>query len=83
MDTQKIRDEELDRLVEALNKYSRLRKEIRKEQIEKFKTEQMKFLTRCRDLVRQVILVPEEVKTDIPLEQAYQLFESVGSSFQT
>ena len=40
MDTQKIRDEEMDLVVEALSKESRLRKEIRKEQTEKLKTKQ-------------------------------------------
>ena len=77
MDTQKIKDEELELLVEALNRESRLRKERMKEQIEKLKTKPTEFITRCQDLARQVIPVPEGVDTNRPLEKSYQLFESV------
>ena len=38
VDTQKIIEEELDQLVDAINKESRLRREKRKEQIEKLNT---------------------------------------------
>ena len=38
VDTQKIREEELDQLVDAINKESRIRREKRKEQLEKLKT---------------------------------------------
>ena len=69
--------------MEALNKESKLRKERRHAQIEKLKTEQMEFLTRCRDLAQKVILIPEGADTDKPLDHAYKLFESVVSSLQT
>ena len=68
--------------MDALNKESRIRKEKRKEQIEKLKTEQIDFLTRCQDLARQVIPVPEGVDIDRLFERAYQLFEIVMLSFQ-
>ena len=74
MDTQKIRDEEMDLVVEALSKESRLRKEIRKKQIEKLKIEQTEFLARFQDLERQFIPVLKGVDTDKPLEKSYQLF---------
>ena len=68
--------------MDAINKESRVRREKRKEQIKKLKTKQAKFLTRCQNLARKVIIVPEEVDTEIPLKKSYQLFESVVSSFQ-
>ena len=82
VDTHKIKDDELDRLLEALIKESRERTEIRHALIEKFKEEQFEFLTKYKDLVQQVVLVLQEVDIDKSLDQAYRLFESVVSSLQ-
>ena len=68
VDTYKIKDDELDRLLEALNKESRERKERRQEQIAKIKAEQVEFLTKCRYLTQVIIPVLEDTSIDRSLE---------------
>ena len=69
--------------MEALNKEARIRKERKQEQIEKLKTEQIEFLTKCRNLTQTILPGATETDTDKPLERAYQLFESIVSNLQT
>ena len=71
-----MREEDLDLLVDAMNKESRIRRDKNKEQLKKIKTEQTKFLNKCENLVKQFITIPEGVDTKKPLDKAYQLFES-------
>ena len=44
--------------------------------------EQVKFLDKCRNLAKFVMLGPIEIDTDKPLEREYQLFESMVSTLQ-
>ena len=68
--------------MDAINKESRIRREKIKEQIEKLKTEQTEFLTKCENLARQFIPILKGVDTDKPLDKSYQLFKSIVSKFQ-
>ena len=82
VDTQKEKEEELDRLMDAINKEERIRREKIKEQIEKLKTYQTEFLTKCESLARQFISIPEGVNIHKPLDKKYQVFESLMSKFK-
>ena len=70
----------MDQLLEALNKEAKIKKERKQEQIEKLKSQQLEFLTKCRNLAPKLIPGAEETDTDKPLERAYQLLESVVSN---
>ena len=83
IETPKLIYGELDRLLEALTKEASTRNRTKQERIEKMKTEQVKFLTKCRTLTQTVIPRMDETDTDKPLERAYQLLESVMSNLQT
>ena len=80
---QKIRDRELDQLLETLTTGTTTRNQSRKEQIEKLKVEQVEFLTKCSNLTQTILLETTKTDTDKPLERAYQLLESVMSNLQT
>ena len=82
IDTPKAREDELYLLVDTINKESRIRREKRKEQIEKIKTKHDEFLTKCENKAKQFISILEGVETDKPLDKAYQIFVSVVSKFQ-
>ena len=82
VDATKLRDPELEQLLEALAVEAKTRNQHRRKELDNKEKEQVKFLNKCRDLVQSVILGPIEVDTDKPLERAYQLFESVVSALQ-
>ena len=71
VDTLKLRDGELDQLLEALNKEAATRNQSRREKIEKLQAEQVEFLTKCRNLTQTVLPGLTETDTDKPLERAY------------
>ena len=71
VDTPKLRDGELDQLLEALTKDVAVRNQSRKEQIEKLKSEQIEFLTKFSNLTHTVLLGANETDTNKPLERAY------------
>ena len=60
-----------------------MRNQNRKEQIDKLEAEQVKFLTKCRNLTQTILPGAKETVTEKPLERAYQLLESVVSNLQT
>ena len=82
VETQKLRDGDLDRILEALTKEASTRNQTRQEQIEKLKTKQVEFLTECRYLTQKVIPGLEETDIDKPMEKSYHLFENVMSNLQ-
>ena len=82
VETPKLRDGELDQPLGTLTKEASTRNQTRQERLEKLKTEQVEFPTKCRTLTKTVIPGPAETDTDKPLEKAYQLFESVVSNLQ-
>ena len=65
VETPKLRDGELDRLLEALTKEASTRNRTEQERIEKMKIEQVKFLTKCRALRKTVILGTVETNTNM------------------
>ena len=77
VDTTKLRDGELGHLLGALTQEATTRIQSRKEQRDKLKEEQVKFLIKCRNLTHTVAPKENETDTDKPLEIAYQLLESV------
>ena len=83
VETLKLRDGELDRLLEAITKEASNRNRTKQERIKKMKVEQVEFLAKCRTLTQTVLPGMAETDTDKPLEKAYQLFESVVSNLQT
>ena len=82
VDTPKLRDGELDQLLGALTKEATIRNQKRQEQFNKFKEEQVKFLTKCRNLTQMVVPGTTDTGTDKTMERAYQLFESRVSNLQ-
>ena len=74
INTQKDREEDLDMLLDPINKESRIRREINIEKTE--------FLTKCENFPKQIITTPEGVNIEKPLDRAYQLFDSVVSKLQ-
>ena len=82
VDTTKLRDRELGQLLETLATEAKTRSQIRHKELDNSKNEQVKFLLKCRKLVKTLIPGPLEVDTDKPLEKAYQLFESVVATLQ-
>ena len=82
IDMQKAREEELDLLVDAINKETIIQREKRKEQLQKIDIEQTKFLTKSENMARQFITIMKRVNTHKPLGKAYQLFESVVPKIQ-
>ena len=83
VDTPKIRDGELEQILEALNKEAATRNQSRREKIEKIQAYQVEFLTKCRNLTQTVLPRITETNTDKPLERAYQLLDNVVSNLQT
>ena len=82
IETPKLRDGELDRLLEAITKEASTRNRTKQERIEKMKADEVEFLTKCRNLTQIVIPWMAKTDTDIekPLEREYQLLESVMSN---
>ena len=80
VETQKLKDGELDQLLEEITKEASRRNQTRQEKIDKLKIEQVEFLTKYRTLTKTMI--PGTTKIDInkPLEREYQLLESVMSN---
>ena len=68
--------------MEALNKEVATRNQSIRENIEKLQVEQVKFLTKCRNLTHTVVPRKNETDTNKPLERAYYLLESVVSNLQ-
>ena len=77
VDTTKLRDEELGQLLETLATKSKTRIQIKHKELNEIENEQVKFLSKCRNLAQSIIPGPMEAGTDKPLEKSYQLFESV------
>ena len=69
----------MGQLLGALMQEATTRIQNQKEQREKLKEEQVKFLIKCRNLTHIVVLEENETDTDKPVERAYQLLESVVS----
>ena len=81
-DATKLRDPNLEQLLEALAVEAKTRNQHRHNELDNKEKEQVKFLNKCRDLVQSVIPGPIEVDIDKLLEISYQLFESVVSGLQ-
>ena len=69
-------------LLETLATKEKRRIQVRRQQVNDIKNEQVKFLSKCRNLAQTIIPGLMEVETDKPLEKAYQLFESVVVTLQ-
>ena len=82
VDATKLRDPELEQLLEALEVETKTRNQHRRKELGNKEKEQVKFLNKCRNLVQSMIPGPVEVNTDKPLERAYQLFERMVSALQ-
>ena len=82
IDTVKLRYGELGQILETLSPEVTTRIHTRWEQLDITKKEQIEFLSNCRNLIQTVILGPVEADIDKPLENEYQLFESVVSTLQ-
>ena len=82
VDTTKLRDGELGQLLETLAIETKTRSQTRHKELDENEKEQVDFLIRCRNLAQSMIPGPAEVDTDKPLEESYQLFESVVSALQ-
>ena len=80
VDATKLRDPELEQLLEALAVEAKTRNQHRRKELDNKEKEQVKFLNKCRDLAESVIPGPIAVDTNKPLERAYYLFESVVST---
>ena len=79
----KLNDGELGQLLETLATEAAVRNHTRREQIDNTKKEEIKFLTKCKNLIQIVIPGPLEVDTDKPFKKAYHLFESMVSTLQS
>ena len=82
VDATKLRDPELEQLLEVLAVKAKTRNQHKRKELDNKEKEQVKFLNKCRYLVQCVIPGPIEVETDKPLERAYELFESMVSVLQ-
>ena len=82
VDTRKLKNEELGQLLETLAIEAKTRSQTRHKELNDIEKEQVKFLSKCRNLTQSVIPRPMEVDTEKPLEKEYQLFESVVSTLQ-
>ena len=82
VDTTKLKDGELGQLLENLATEAKTRSQIRRKELDDIENEQVEFLSKCRNLAQSIIPGPMEVRTDKPLEKAYQLFESVVATLQ-
>ena len=71
IDATKLRDPELEQLLEALAIEAKTRNQHRRKELDNKEKEQVKFLNKCRDLVQSVIPGSIEVDTDKLLEIAY------------
>ena len=78
----KLRDPELEQLLEVLVVEAKTRKHHRRKELDNKEKEQVKFLNKCRDLVQSVIPGLIVADTNKPLERAYKLFEIVVSMLQ-
>ena len=77
VNTTKLKDGELGQLLETLATKAKTRSQIRCKELDDINNEQVKFLSKCRNLAQSIIIGPTEVETDKPLEKPYQLFQSV------
>ena len=82
VDTTKLKDGELEQLLETLATKAKTRSQIRHKELDDIENEQVEFLSKCRNLAQSMISGPMEVGTDKPLEKTYQLFESVVATLQ-
>ena len=82
VDTTKIKDGELGKLLETLATEEKTRSQIRCKELDDTEKEQVEFLLKCKNLTQSVIPRLMEVDIDKPLEKAYQLFDSVVSTLQ-
>ena len=69
-------------LADVINKESRIKREKTKEKLKKINTEQIEFLTKCENLAKQFIPIPEGANNNKPLNKAYHIFKSVVSNIQ-
>ena len=81
-DASSLTDPELGQLLKTLAGEEKTRSEKRNKELNDKNTEQVEFLTKCRNLAHSVLPNPVEVDTDKPLKSAYQLFESMVSTLQ-
>ena len=70
----KAKEEELDLLVDTINKESRHKREKTKEQLKKMNTKHAIFFTKCENLAQQFVTILAEIEADKPLDKAYRLF---------
>ena len=77
VDATKLKDGELGQILETFAIEAKTRIQNRRKELDDNEREQVKFLKKCINLAQSVIPGPTEVNTDKPLENSYQLFESV------
>ena len=82
VDTTKLRDGELEQLLETLATEAKTRIQTRRQELDDNKNEQVEFLSKCRKLVQTVIPGPLEANNRKPVEKKYQLFENVVATLQ-
>ena len=79
VDPTKLRDVELWQLLETLTIETKTRSPKKCKELDDNEKEQVKFLNKCRNLVQFVLPRPTKADTKKPLENSYQLFESMVS----
>ena len=72
----------MGQLLKTVAKEAKTRTEQKTKELIDKSIEQVEFLDKCRTLAQSVIPGPIEFNTDIPLERAYHLFESMVSTLQ-